>query len=244
VRSYAKNPEEVEDRAKRALDVGLAAAKLFIYGEPAFDRVLFVVPKDYDCGRTAGAIGAKLFGTVVPYDVIEVSGHHSSGALNEALAYVRDQLHMSHVLIMSGKAVSYLTEPTLEAMDDAFALGAQVVGVEVDELAEIVREGRVQNTFCGWEVNPLLDVGAFDSTNGVEEIAPTVKLIREYGPCVAVIKPSGDEELDILKSDTAITRHREVMETKAARQIEEAKRLYVDFSFIEQGIIPGYPKVL
>ena len=246
VRQYTPKPEEVEDRAARALKIALAANQLFLHGKLAFKVITFLVPVDYDCGETARAIRNKLRDAHLEGRtlVLEATGYHSCEALNEAVQALHNLGDITNALIMSGKAASSLTEPVLKAIDDAFAAGAKVVGVAVDELAEIVLEGRVQNTFCGWKINPLLIVGGFKAKNGVEEIGATIRLLRMYSQCIAVLDPMGKKPLDILQTETGRARHVEVMETKTARQIQEAKDAGVDFTFIKRGIMPGYPKVL
>ncbi|MDP1707450.1 MAG: hypothetical protein Q8L30_02760 [bacterium] len=242
VRSYTSKEEEVEDRAVRALKVARDAHKLTLTGgAPALNPITFLVPTDHDCGKTADAIREKVAEAALDRIlVIEAYGHHSSEALNEAIFTLCDY-QMARAVIISGKAASYLTEATLAAIDTAFAQGAKVVCVAVDELADIVCEGRVQNTFCAWDIPALVGVGVFDSKGGVEEIAPTAKLIKQYGPCVAVLTTGGGK-LDILQSDTARVRHDEVMKTKGPRQLAEAERAGVDFEFLKAGIMPGYPR--
>lgn len=241
VRSYTPKQDEVEDRAVRALKVARDAHKLTLTGAPALNPITFLVPTDHDCGKTANAIREKIAEAALDRVlIIEAYGHHSSEALNEAVFTLRD-FQMARAVIISGKAASYLTEATLAAIGVAFAQGAKVVGVAVDELADIVCKGRVQNTFCAWDIPALVGVGVFDSKGGVEEIAPTVRLIKRYGPCVAVLTTEGGN-LNILQSETARARHDEVMRTKAPRQQQEVERLGVDFAFLRSGIMPGYPR--
>lgn len=239
IRSYTKKPEEVEDRAQRALEVAQRAHQLHFGRTPVFSTIILLVPKDYDCGQTADAIRKKFAAENLDrFVVLEAAGHHSCEVLNRASQMLLDVHNVDRMLIMSGKAAEYLTAAAMENIDLAFDRGAKVVGFAVDELADIVREGRVQNTFCAWDLKALFATGGFDSRTGVEELAPTVRLVRDYGPCVAVLEAPGGK-LDILQSETARARHAEVMATKEARQLNEARRMGVDFVFIREGVMPG-----
>lgn len=239
VRVYTPKREEVVERVDRAMGHAqhfLKVRKQF----PALSRLVLLVPNDYDCGDTLGALlerlSAKgLFGNVVPYGPL---GHHSCEVLNFGMsAAAKDS---SHALIVSGKAMSYLTVPVMRAIDEAFTNGAKAVGIAADELKELVLVGRIQNTFAAWELDALNKVGNFDSKTGVEEIAPLVRLVREFGKCIAPINVVTGK-LDVLSSETALARHREVMTTKLARQQDELARVNSCFSEITAGIMPDYP---
>lgn len=238
LRVYTPKPEEVADRVERALkhvhhvfDV----AKEF----PALHRVVLVVPRDYDCGLTYQALSKRIDaeGLSSLVSMLTPTGHHSCEALNFGLTAAH--LESSHALIVSGKAMSYLTLSVLRAFDEAFACGAKVVGLAVDELHDIVLEGRIQNTFAAWDIKALQQVGDFDSKGGVEEIAPLVRLIREFGQCIAPIDTVAGT-LEVLKSETARARHEEVMTTKLVRQQAELDRVGSNFAEIKSGIMPGY----
>jgi hypothetical protein len=241
VRSYTPNDGEVADRAERALKVAQAASTF-----DSIALVAFLVPTDHDCGKTAQAIRNRLYdaGANNKTIVIEAGGHHSCGALNEALRDLNAK-YVERVVIMSGKAQGYLTGATLGGIDEAFVKGAKIVGVAVDEHVELVHEGRVSNTFCAWDLNALLDVGGFDSDVGVEEIAAALKIVHaneHKGPCIAVLDAPG--VLDVLKVASAKARHAEVMATKTSRQQSEAARLGYNLKFLKTGIMPGYPKAV
>lgn len=246
LRSYAKKPEDVAGVAARAIKSIEHARSLYDdSGDLMIGKIVVLIPADYDCGETAFAI-IQALPVSVPEDevfVIEVLGHHSCGALNHGVE-VLSTLGVEYAVIISNKAIEALTTDTMVAMSEALDNGAKVVGVAVDELQEIVLEGRIQNTFAGWDIRALLDVGGFDSENGVEEFSPTVRLILEHGPCIAVLDPTDKPALDIRKSADGKARHEEVMTTKRKRQQEEADRMEVDFIFIKNGIMPGYPRTI
>lgn len=243
LRSYAKTPEDVSGVVARAVrSVTHASSLIDLNGEAIFHTIMVLVPRDYDCGGAAKALKKelKLFEDCDPYIVsLEVYGHHSCEALNRGIELCE---YLEYAVIASNKAIQALTIESITAMRYAFDQGAKVVGVSVEELQEVILDGRVQNTFAGWNVRALREVGGFDSEKGVEEVSPTVRLIRRYGPCIAVLDPKEKPTLDIRKSADGKARHDEVMMTKIARQQEEVDRMGVDFNFIKSGIMPGYPQ--
>lgn len=241
LRVYTPKPEEVADRVERALQHirhVIAVSKEV----PALERMVPIVPLDHDCGQTGGALRDRIFaeGLLGQVAVCERRGHHSCEVLNAGIRALEVDA-TTHVIIISGKAMSYLTVPAMRAIDEAFANGAKVTGLAVDELKELVLAGRIQNTFAAWDIKALQQVGGFDSRTGVEEIAPLVRLVREYGPCIAPIDVVTGK-LDVLSSETALARHREVMTTKLARQQDELARVNSCFSEITAGIMPDYPR--
>lgn len=245
LRSYAKKPEDVSSVVARAVkSVTNASGLLDSDGDELFQAVIVLVPRDYDCGKTAKAI-QKEFKLFEDYAVstiaIEASGHHSCGALNAGIT-IYDLDSFDYAVIVSNKAIEALTTDTMDAMLRAFDCGAKVVGVVVDELRDVVLEGRIQNTFAGWDIRSLQEVGGFDSEKGVEEIAPTVRLIQKYGPCISVLDPKEKPALDIRKSADGKARHDEVMTTKLERQKQEVERVGASFDFIRSGIMDGYPR--
>lgn len=247
LRSYAKNPEDVAGVVARARK-SIAHANSLHYpdGEAIFQAIVVLVPQDYDCGGTSRAL-LKEINFFEDCDVCplvqEASGYHSCGALNVGIT-ILDLSSFDYAVIISNKAIQSLTTETMEAMLEAFDRGAKVVGVAVDELQDVVLEGRIQNTFSGWDVQALVGVGGFDSEKDVEEVSPTVRLIFEHGPCIAVLDPTDKTALDIRKSADGKDRHKEVMTTKLARQLEEADRMGVGFNFIKGGIMSSYPRTI
>ncbi|MBI5401170.1 MAG: hypothetical protein HZB12_03605 [Candidatus Yonathbacteria bacterium] len=246
LRSYAKTAEDVPGVVERALKSINRVSNLWRLRDdsPAFNQIIIVTPIDYDCSETAEAIRTILCTRAWQYienvTVLEAPGHHSCGALNSGVDILAT-LGVGYTVIVSNKAIAALTADTTEAIIEAFDVGAKAVGVAVDELQDVVLDGRIQNTCAGWEINALRAVGGFDSEKGVEEIASTVRLIREYGACIAVLDPKKKPVLDIRKTADGKARHDEVMNTKIARQLAEVERVGSDFNFIKSGIMPGYP---
>jgi len=239
LRVYTPKPEEVADRVERA--IRHVRQVIEVSNEvPALERMVIVVPLDYDCGQTGHALRDRIFaeGLLAQVTVCEPHGHHSCEALNAGINAIGADT--THAIIISGKAMSYLIPSALRRIDQAFEKGAMVSGLAVDELRKVVLEGRVQNTFAAWDIDALHQVGGFNSENGVEEITPLVHLVRKFGLCIASID-TGAGTLDIHASETARARHHEVMTTKLERQKDEVMRVGSNFDEITAGIIPGYP---
>lgn len=189
-----------------------------LFPRPVFDAIVVLVPYDYDCGETANAIIRALPHSYINQNVyvVNVLGHHSCEALNNGMEILAT-LGMDYAIVLSNKALQTLTSGTIEAMLEAFNKGAKIIGVAIDELQDVVLEGRVQNTFAGWDVRALRGVGGFDSEKGVEEVSSTVRLIRRHGPCIAVLDPEEKPALHIRESADGKAHHEEVLTTKIAR---------------------------
>lgn len=241
LRSYTSQREDVLGVVDRAVRSIKHASGLLKDDAPIFKEIVVLVPSDYDCSITAGAIRRELEIFSIPrVTILEAEGNHSSDVLNIGtdllLGYGVD-----YAVIASNKAISALTVESMSAIIKAFDNGAKAVGVAIHELQDIILKGRIQNTFSCWDIKALQAVGGFDSKKGVEEIAPIVRLIREYGQCIAVITPAQMPTPDIRKTVDGKARYEEVMATKIDRQNEEVHRVDSTFEFIQSGIMPGYP---
>lgn len=243
LRSYAKNPEDVPGVVARAVkSIRHASGLCDKNGEQVFTSIIVLIPREYDRGYTGRAILRQLETSLILHmvAVFEVAGHHSCGVLNHGIKLL-DDIGIDFAAIVSNKAIEALTVDNVEAMLEAFDKGAKVVGVAVaDELQNAVLDGRIQNTFAGWDIKALREIGGFDSEIGIEEIAPTVRMIHKYGPCIATILPGSMPVLDIRRTADGEARHAAVMNTKIERQVAEVQRLDVDFSFIKSGVMPDY----
>jgi hypothetical protein len=65
-------------------------------------------------------------------------------------------------LILSHQVASYATQETINALLSAMQNKARVAGVALSELAELISEGRIANTFAMWHNKSLMTVGGFD----------------------------------------------------------------------------------
>ena len=229
LRSYARNAEDVPGVVDRAVkSIRHASGLRDKNGEQIFTSIVVLIPREYDCGFTGRAILRQLETSLIlrMVAVFEVAGHHSCGGLNHGIKLLGD-IGIDCAVIISNKAINALTVRNMNAMLEAFDKGAKVVGVGVDELQNAVLDGRIQNTFAGWDIKALGEVGGFDSEIGVEEIAPTVRMIRKYGPCIATIDPGVMPALDIRKTADGEARHAMVMNTKIERQVAEVQNNYL-----------------
>lgn len=218
-RAYTRNPAslpEIVDRAKHSAD---AALSLTVHGWPVFSKVAFLVPVDHDFGGTGAALRAAFAEASLDALVIEAPGFHSSGALTQAVREM-EAMKMDRVLIISGKAISYLNEENMERVLLAFGEDSSVVGLRLPDL-EGYDVFPIANTFAVWDTVRLLGVGGFVTDRGVEEITPYAKLWASMYRGTLVTDPVG-EGLSIRKSSEAIARHSEVMESKRRMQEEEA----------------------
>lgn len=149
-----------------------------------------------DCGLTAAALKEAIPSAFV---VNITEGDKFVYILNAGIRLQADQ-GVTHTMILSKEATSYLTQNTFAKMLDAFGKGAMVAGVHMPpELGNSVLEGRITNTCAMWDVEALLLSGCFDPYSrslangekerpaGVEEIIPLIRLVRHYGKCIAPI---------------------------------------------------------
>ncbi len=244
LRSYSKQACDAEDVAERAI---MSVIRAYHHcgndGSNTFEQIVVLVPCDYDCGDTAWLVRKKLSeeGIADRAIVLTPQGHHSSDVLNAGVELLEGE-GIKRVTIISNKTVASLTNQAMNAVSIAFEAGAKVAGVGVDELKDIVCQGCVQNTFATWDIEALQRVGSFDSDKGVEEIAPTVRLLKKYGRCVAILIPAETSALDIRRTDDGLARYREVMSTKIARQKEELMRVGANHDYLWWGIMSDYPK--
>jgi len=229
-RSYAKNDSLVEEVVGRAL-VSIRKANSLM-----FDRVFVVVPTDYDCGATSAYLAQAITAAdSLRAEVFPAVGHHSCGALNQALAALVGTV--AYVAIVSNKASGYLSAEVLARALLLLEGGLKVVGVRISELDE-VHESPIENTFAIWDLEALLAVGGFDSELGVEEVAPLARLMQKFGACAALISAEqGDAKLNVRKSADGQARHDEVRSTKRERQGLEAARVGVTLDWMKSNIV-------
>jgi hypothetical protein len=246
-RSYAKTPELVPEVVKRAIDSIKKAKSIKFFDEPCFSHISIAVPTDYDCGLTLSNIHRQILiadDVTMRWDisVLPCGGHHSCEVLNFAMSQMR-LCGPRFCLIASHKASPYLTENTMRKVIFALYSGFRVVGVRIKELND-VQESPIQNTFAVWDMKEMgglaMEDGTltpmfFDSELGVEEMAPLIRLQKQYGKCAAVINAEGS--LDIRQSEDGKARHKEVRDTKRALQEQEAARLGVTLDFVKENIV-------
>ena len=237
-RSYAKKQELVPEVVERTIISIKQAMSIRFFDTPCFEKIFVMVPTDYDCGFTAEELEKRITEESLSLwvDVLPCRGHHSCQVLNSAM--IRMQwYHIRFCLIMSHKAISYLTSETMRKVIFALYQNFHVVGVRIKELND-VQESPIQNTFAVWDIRMMpyeKRQWGFDSELGVEEVAPLIRLQKLYGKCAAVISAEGS--LNIRGSEDGKARHKEVRDTKRARQAQEAARLGVTLEFVKENIV-------
>jgi hypothetical protein len=237
LRAYAKTESEIDLVVKRTLNT---VAQIGRTSLDLIDQTIILVPKEKDCGNTAERIW-QASKHVVGLRIEQTEGNAESDALNAGMRMlVADRTYRA--VVVSNKAASFVNGALLNAMAAAFDKGAMVIGVATDELASMVLEGRVQNTLAAWDAGALLNltVPGFDSKIGVEEAAPTVRLLLKFGRCIAILNPTSGE-FEIRPSKDGLERYAEIMRTKTERQLQELARVSANFEILKQGIMYGYP---
>lgn len=243
LRGYAKEEAAVKDVVGRLHRSILRAREL------GFGRIVVLIPTDNDCGRTYDALKAELPADMLDNVVIErPAGNDHSDALNAGM----DSLHASRhspAFVVSNKALEYFVDRNINKILAAFDEGAlaaclAIRDVDVEEEKDEgylgVLSGRLSNTFAAWDVAALRAAGNFDSSVGVEEIAPIVRLVTARGSCIAPIIPTGQAAMNV--SALRASHHDFVITTKRTRQEQEAARAGGSFEIISRGILHGYPK--
>lgn len=237
IRVYTSNPDNVSDRVDRAVSHAqhISGLRKCVQG---LGTILFLVPSEHDCGETQSALTARL--KMEQISDVQVAG--TTGLpWRETLNYGIERAHSSgatHAIILSGKAVNSCTKEVMQNIDNLLSKHTlAVVGVAVDEFKYIVMSGRVLNAFAVWDVKMLREAGGFDAPNGVEEIAPMIRLCRARGACIGVLDGS-DSALCIADSPEARKRHQRILLTKRSRQMLESDRMGVSDmeNFFKQNI--------
>ena len=189
------------------------------------------------------------------------------GLLNYGVAHQVRTAKIDYSCVVSPEAVSYATARVMKDILKAALDHAKVIDVAFGELSPSIHEGRLANTFCFWHNESLQTVGGFDlqasalekddrqavylrgwkkdegdvfyARSGVEEIIPLVKLIKEYGKCLAVVEADqGEWKIPDPKVDpVAYDRHCKKMGTKLERQSAFAFAVGADLSYLKGGLM-------
>lgn len=191
------------------------------------------------------------------------------GMLNYGVAnQMRDRIDFS--MILSSGIKNYITSENISAMLEALEKGAKVTGLAITELAPSILDGRIANTCAIWHNVSLITVGGFDlraskplkddrlanyirgwslekgevfyNAAGVEEIFPLIRLIKNFGPCIAPILPVTGARWEVSNDPDVQKRELSKLGTKFERQMRWAVMEDVDFSFIKGGVMPEYRK--
>ncbi len=192
-RTFAKKPEQVEQRVKMVQQAVERILAIQINGQPLIRRIDVLVwaddrYRDYingqsapaaDCGLTAPEL-KKMFWGDKKVRISEVKrGDLFCGLLNHGLALQR-QANIDYSFIISPDAAGYITQRNIDKMIEGICAGAAVAGLAINELKESVLEGRVANTFAIWNNFALDVVGNFDLTSAKPVDERTARYLRGW----------------------------------------------------------------
>lgn len=213
LRVYAKNLEDVAERAERVLAM-IGKIRTISLVAP----IVVMVPSEKDCGEIVDYLKHAI-GSDELISIRAIAGSPNIELLNYGLGYLSYNA-CTHAIIVSNKAIEAVTEHVLSQINRAFALGAKAVGVALGDLAPIVLEGRIQNTFAAYEISAAIECGGFSyehpEDGGVEEISLQLALLKRFDRCFAVIRVRA--KLDVANVAGANNRHATVLNTKRKRQ--------------------------
>ncbi len=269
LRCFSRTPDQVDSQVKQ---IHQLVEKLTVVREGApIHRIDVVIPinhkfVDVDCGKTKRALG-KLPTNIVA-TVRETQVDIFSGAINEAAAWQLSR-GCTHTLVLSSSCGSLVSTENLTALIEPLEGDALATGLVLPDptLGEFIKRGCITNTFAIWELNSFFAVGGLDLSlhnrykderlnkyvRGPEgpipitglEIPTVARLIECYGPCVAPVFPiTGGEwkRPDPQTDPDGAAREEAKMRSKAERHYAIAARYGFSLSYIESGILPGYPK--
>lgn len=242
LRSYAKTENLVEEVVERAVVSVKKANNLTIFGQQVIAKIIIAIAEDYDCGKTKQALEKRLSEEHLLAEVHSFKGHHSHEVLNLGVEMLVEE-GLDYCLIISNKAVNYLNQKTMLKVLVALFAGFKAVAVKIRELSES-EALPTENTFMLYDLSEvrycpnelIAQQLLFKSKIAVEEIDPVVDLIKTYGKkAVAVVE--GEGSLNIRESVDGQARHKEVKDTKRARQEQECERLGVTIAFVKNNIV-------
>lgn len=210
-----------------------------------------------DCGKTYNAFREvtmkfRVFDNAHVHET--TNGDLFVSVLNDGLA-LQHARGITHSLILSWEAASYVDIDLLNEMRQAVARGALAVGVALPEIAEFVCEGAIMNTLALWDIEELLGVGGFDpldtkpkyadhyeeSNAGVGEFIPLLTLAELYSkPVLAIIKPTQEGKIEVPPERAELQRKK--LESKRRRIDGMLRKIGRTTEDLKSTIMPGYPK--
>ncbi len=266
LRCFAKKPELVKQQTEEVLGAVDRVRKALRHRD-VLERIDIWIPEndtfiDSDCGQTAAHI--RNFHSAVFTTRMDLF----SGLINEAAA-VQLARGCSHSFVLSSSCASLISTENMEAMLAPFENGAKATGLILPDpsLGEFIRKGCITNTFAVWDLLDFFTVGGMDLSlrnrykderlneyvRGPEgpipitglEIPTVARLIEAHGKCIAPVSPiTGGEWLRPNQGidPEGFAREERKMKSKADRHYAIAARYGFSLSYIESGVMPGYPK--
>lgn len=185
-----------------------------------------------DCGQTFEI----LFNTIRMLPTFSNTRAHETKNGDLFVTVLNDGLNLqqarglTHSLILSWEAASYIDLALINKMKQAVCDGALAIGVAIPEISEFVCRGAIMNTLALWDIKELLDIGGFDSRDtkprhadhyaesnaGVGEFIPLFKMAERYKrPIYAVVKPAQQGAIEVPPDRRELQRKK--MESKQRR---------------------------
>lgn len=268
LRVFARQSSLVPATVKQTLEMAQKLISLQVDGLAFTRRIELLVPmdeaySDVDCGLTANALRTALKDCLWAAKTVFVSEVRRGDIYCRVLNYGMARLLRSgcdYGFVVSKEAIEYVDEAVITKFVQAASDGARVTGLALNELGG-VRTGCVANTMALWHIESLMQQGGFDlfaaqSANdgascfnsyeraGTEEVIPLIRLVREFGRCIAIIAPSGSRAYYAVPSASSnpdgFARHERKMATKTERQSQAARHLGVELGYLEHGLCANY----
>ena len=272
LRCFARSDDQITKQVEEVSQAIGMIGSLFPSAYFSLLRMDVVIPTDprfidVDCGQTHAAFESQ--SRSMRWQTVCVSTRKLdlfSGLVNEAAAR-QLSFGCTHSLVFSSTCVDLISNANVEAMTRPFSDGARATGLILPDptLGEFIRRGCITNTFAIWDLVAFFAVGGLDLAlrnrykddrfntyvRGAKDEAipitgleiPTVaRLIDSYGPCVAPVVPVTAGEWKKPNDEEGRRREDAKMRSKATRHLAIAALYGFDLSFIEAGILPGYPK--
>lgn len=228
-----------------------------------------------DCGLTANAMREVLRARGLEREVYleEVEyGDLNWGVLNHGVS-VLSSAGCKIVASISPQSVDLCTDENLTSVYEAFGCGAKASCIAVYDV-EGIAQGCFTNASTWWDTRALMNVGMFDEVaampvdptrvlravghhpvlgelvypaTGVEEIAPLLRLVDQFGECLApVIPPNVDlDTITYALPDRNLypdlwERKMRQLATKRPRQNLVAMSIRRDLTHLKYGVMPEY----
>jgi hypothetical protein len=169
IRVFAFTQDAVPFQIASAMDALSRLLALRTNGRPTISRVDFLVSsdpdyEDTDCGLTASSLRDVITREFPDANVFvsEIKkGDLYCMLLNYGIAMqLEDRIPYS--FIMSHRTSCYITEENIHALLGAMYTKARVAGLILPEMKDVIRKGRVLNTFAIWHNKSLVTIGGFD----------------------------------------------------------------------------------
>lgn len=148
--------------------------------------ILFVIPRDHDCGETADCLrrAASRDDSII---VMQTSGELESVLLLKR-AFTQLQFYgIEYAAVVSHQGARYLNRTMVQKAQKAFERGRKVVGVMLPGRNNALP---ISNECAFWHIDTLFNVGAFKNVCGLFELVTLLRIEFNYESCTSVIAVS------------------------------------------------------